>query len=681
VSVYKDTILIYEKDFSKALEKVAFETLRKDFFSKEIGKIHYQDYKNYTITYFIEKEFKLLFLFINDKKDDSITIKKELSRCKDEFLIFFKDILPISTQLSNFKKFDENIYSIQENLAPIISVVGYNAVGKTTIVNLIRTKNIPLEHDPTITADIGKLKIGKVNFLIRDFTGQGDIGFLWNNFIKDSDLVLVITNSTIENVEQSRFFLKKIEEETPYVNRIVIGNKWELENSLDSTKIESILGIKTYSLSALNSNCRDKLFRIIIDNLEMSSEISSILKTLKNKELLLNEFEDAIVKLNFEKLDYFYTKIVEISKNLGENPIKMEFYKKYHDIKSKLEDSESLKEIVTIPRPNHEEITPKTVSLEHRLKTLLLNYINNVEGILGVIISDREGFVITSESKKDTGDEEILGAIAVTVDSFIERIKREFSDVGSFFNTTTIQEKKFAYCSMGSKSILLTISDLLTSDTELRIYSEHVASKVELLIEGNTTVSLEIPDIVKILSKTRDGKIPTGEYHLKLILTGDFAVGKTSLINRYVQNLFRDVYHSTIGVDISQKVIKLGEDTKIRFVIWDIGGQMPQMAPYRKKFYEGANFAFIAVDRTRSDTLKNVNAWYEEINNFISPDTIKILIGNKSDLTEQIQITESDLKRIADKYNIHYIMTSAKTGENVEDAFLYIAYKFLESHF
>ncbi|MFX1591211.1 MAG: hypothetical protein ACFFCL_00835 [Promethearchaeota archaeon] len=58
-----------------------------------------------------------------------------------------------------------------------------------------------------------------------------------------------------------------------------------------------------------------------------------------------------------------------------------------------------------------------------------------------------------------------------------------------------------------------------------------------------------------------------------------------------------------------------------------------------------------------------------------------MLIGNKSDLTEQIQITESDLKRIADKYKIHYIMTSAKTGENVEEAFLYIAYKFLGSQF
>ncbi|MFX1594310.1 MAG: GTP-binding protein, partial [Promethearchaeota archaeon] len=648
--IYKETLLIFEKAFSKVIEKEAFETLINDFFTNEIEKIHYQDYKKYRITYYIEKDFKLLFLFVNDVKDDSITIKKELSKCKKKFLNYFKDVLPISTELNIFKKFDEIIFSIQDNLSPIVSLVGYNTVGKTTLFNLIRTKNIPLEHDSTITADIAKLKVGRVNFLIRDFTGQGEIGFLWNNFIKDSDLVLVITDSTPENVEKSKFFIKKIEEETPYANKIAIGNKWELENSIDSTEIENMLGIKTYSLSALNPNNRDEIIRIIIDNLEMHDEMSPILNTLENKELLLNEFENAIATINIEKLDYFYKKIIELCKDLGESPIEMEFYKKYHEIKNKLKDSESLKEtfLPKISTTEPEKVPTRIGSLEQRLKTLLLNYINNAEGIIGVIISDREGFVITSESKKDTGDEEILGAIAVTVDSYIEKIKKEFSDVSNFFNITTIKEKKFAYCSMGSKSILLTISNLFTTDTELRVYSEHVASKIELLLEGNENISLEIPEIVKILSKTKDGKIPTGDYYFKLILTGDFAVGKTSLINRYVQNLFKEVYQSTIGVDITQKVIKLGEDTKIRFIIWDIGGQMPKMAPYRKRFYEGANFAFITVDRTRLDTLEDINAWYEEISKFAGPDTSRILIGNKSDLTEQIQITESDLKRIAD---------------------------------
>jgi len=399
------------------------------------------------------------------------------------------------------------------------------------------------------------------------------------------------------------------------------------------------------------------------------------------KEFLLNEFEKAIITINLEKLDSIYNKIVEICNDLGENPFEMEFHKKYQNIKNKLKQAEKLQDSLFLKTSisDKESAPPRIASLNSLLKTLLSNYINSVHGIIGAIVSDMEGFVITSESKKDTGDESVLGAIAVTVDMFIEKIKREFDSENKFFNITTIQDKKFAYCSMGSKSILLTISNLYTPDTELRIYSEHVAEKVDLLLDGNRSISLEIPEIIKFLSKTKDGKIPVGNFSFKLILTGEFAVGKTSLIRRFVQNLFKEDYHSTVGVDISQRVIKLEENTKVKFIIWDIGGQIPKMAPYRKKFYEGARFAFIVIDRTRLESLKSIDKWYKEITNSISLDVNIILIGNKSDLKEELVVSETDVKEMASKYDMHYIITSAKTGENVKEAFHYLAYRFLES--
>ncbi|KKN45821.1 hypothetical protein LCGC14_0679260, partial [marine sediment metagenome] len=293
---------------------------------------------------------------------------------------------------------------------------------------------------------------------------------------------------------------------------------------------------------------------------------------------------------------------------------------------------------------------------------------NQVDGVITVVISDREGLIITSESRGNTGDESVLGAIAAVMDSYIDRIKSEFSEETNFFNILIVGDKKFAYCSMGLKSILLTISDLKTSDTELRVYSEHVAEKVELILEENENVSLEIPAILRLLAKTKDGKIPTGQFPLKLILTGDYKVGKTSLILRFVDNLFKNSYQSTIGVEISQKIIKLGENTKMDFAIWDIGGQITRMAPYRKRFYVGAHAAFIVVDRTREDHLKSIDMWYNDIKTHVNDNVSVIIIGNKSDLADEIVISEEDLKEIAEKNNFHYILTSAKTGENVDEA-------------
>jgi small GTP-binding protein len=304
---------------------------------------------------------------------------------------------------------------------------------------------------------------------------------------------------------------------------------------------------------------------------------------------------------------------------------------------------------------------------------------NSVEGITAVVVSDREGLIITSQSKGEAGDDSILGAIAATIDTFIDRMKGEFSEETNFFNITTIGDQKFTYCSMGLNSILLTISKLTTPENELRVYSEHIAGKVELLLEGNEEVSLEIPAIIGVLAKTKDGKIPTGDFPIKLILIGDYNVGKTSLIMRFVENSFKDSYHSTIGVEISQKSLNLSESTKISFVIWDIGGQITQMAPYRKRFYSGANSAFLVIDRTRPNILASVERWYNEIKKYVSSTMQIILIGNKSDLADEIIVREDQLKYIADQFGFNYILTSAKTGENVVDSFLYIAYKYLES--
>ncbi|MFW9941790.1 MAG: GTP-binding protein [Candidatus Thorarchaeota archaeon] len=681
VLIFKDSNLLYERTYSINLDSQVFNNLLDGMFSKAVEQIYHIDSEQFRFSFVIEKDFEILFLFVHDKKDDFILIKKELTNCKEKFLESFKDIIDQIIDSSNLTIFNAIVDSIQNKFPPIISIVGYEGVGKTTITNLIRSKEISTIPDPQISGNIARLKIGSLNFIIREFVGEKDVEFLWNNFVRGSDLIILVTNSTLSNVEDSRFFLKIIEEELPYTLVFILGNKQDLEGTLKPQQIEDILEIKTYGLIAEDPTNRGKLIEIIMDMLQIQEIIIPLLNMSNERESLINEMDMAITQSDFERADFLYKKIIKICLDLGDNPLNMEFYKNYEDIQDKLKKIGFKQELGASLLKKQDQQLRSISSLEGQLKTLLNNYIRSLEGILTVIISDKEGFVITSESREDTSDESLLGAIAVMMDSYLERIRREFGNETTFFNITTIQEKKFAYGSMGPRALLLTVSDLSTNDTELRIYTEYIAGKVELLLEGNDNVSLEIPEIISLLSKTRSGTFPTGDYSFKLILLGDFAVGKTSLITRFVQNLFKEDYHSTVGVNISQKIVKLDENTKVKFIIWDVGGQMPKMAPYRKKFYEGVNSALIVIDRTRPFSLKNVDKWYNEIKSFIKKEINIILVANKSDLTDKILVSEDDIKSVANKYRFNYIITSAKTGESVNETFLYIAYRFLASLF
>jgi len=314
------------------------------------------------------------------------------------------------------------------------------------------------------------------------------------------------------------------------------------------------------------------------------------------------------------------------------------------------------------------------------LESLLENYMFDIDGVIAVAICDRDGFIIASNSKEKAGKESdsVMGAISAFLDIYIDRIKNEFQTQSNFFNITSLQDKKFAYCSMGSHSILTTIADPTTSDLELRIYSEYIAGKVELVLEGFDKVSTEIPEIIRVLSTRREGKLPKGQFTSKLILTGDFKVGKSSIIKRFVENLFKESYIATIGVEISKKSVVMDEETIVDFVLWDIGGQISSMAPYRHRFYEGASAAFIVIDRTRLNNLESVKTWYKEIKKAVSRNIPVVIVGNKSDLQDELVISEEEIKVVAKELGFHYILTSALTGENVNEAFLYIAYRFIE---
>ena len=357
VYVYKNEELLYYRHFGKALKEEAFNNLvgeiMDDAFGRNPKEIEYHDYYKYRISYTTNQDLNLIFLFVTGLTDDFDNIKKELLRCKKEFLNLFEDILQHRFDAKTFEVFDPTIDSIHRNLRPKITLIGFSGVGKTTITRLIKAEEIPMQHVPTITGDIATIKIGKLHFHLWDNAGQEQFSYLWSKFLKGSDAVLLITDSTLENVEKSKFFLELINESAPNSQVAVIGNKQDLPEAMEPDNIERILGIKTYSMIATDPDNRDKMIQIIADILEMSAEVSPLLQPLLERDELTEEARNALEKGEFSKAALLFEKISDLCIELGDDGLGKEFYQKSQKIKKilKLEEEEEAPE-AEIPEPS-----------------------------------------------------------------------------------------------------------------------------------------------------------------------------------------------------------------------------------------------------------------------------------------------------------------------------------------
>ncbi|MFX1340023.1 MAG: Rab family GTPase [Promethearchaeota archaeon] len=157
------------------------------------------------------------------------------------------------------------------------------------------------------------------------------------------------------------------------------------------------------------------------------------------------------------------------------------------------------------------------------------------------------------------------------------------------------------------------------------------------------------------------------DYIVKICLLGEAAVGKTSLVYRFIENKFRDNYKSTLGVNLLKKDMVLDDYGGVSAQIWDLGGQ-ESFRSLRKLYLEGANGAFVIFDTTKRKTFDKLDEWIQSFKESRGERPI-LLIGNKIDLSDKIKVEESEAKKYAEKNSMKFISTSAKTGENVETAF------------
>jgi len=153
----------------------------------------------------------------------------------------------------------------------------------------------------------------------------------------------------------------------------------------------------------------------------------------------------------------------------------------------------------------------------------------------------------------------------------------------------------------------------------------------------------------------------------KICLIGRFAVGKTSLVKQYIENQFSDKYKTTVGVSISTKKIQMA-DIDLSLVIWDIAGF--EQENHYQHYLRGVQGIIWVVDGTEPESFKILDIISDSLPEIKQVPSLCFI--NKHDLVKQWLITDDDITKLENTFNIIY-KTSAKTGENVENGFNQLA--------
>lgn len=167
---------------------------------------------------------------------------------------------------------------------------------------------------------------------------------------------------------------------------------------------------------------------------------------------------------------------------------------------------------------------------------------------------------------------------------------------------------------------------------------------------------------------------PVSEYYdfaCKVMLIGDSGVGKTCLLVRFKDGTFLGgSFISTVGIDFRNKVVNV-DGTKVKLQIWDTAGQ-ERFRSVTHAYYRDAHALLLLYDVTSRHSFDNIRAWLSEINEYAQEDVVIMLVGNKCDLSERAIRTE-DGEKLAKDHGVPFMETSAKTGTNVDLAFMAVA--------
>ena len=326
---------------------------------------------------------------------------------------------------------------------------------------------------------------------------------------------------------------------------------------------------------------------------------------------------------------------------------------------------------------------------------LLTKFLLMYEDVDALIVSDREGFIIAGQ-KRASIDMELVSVLTALINPILERMREEFAFKRFGSASFDTENNRLMFISIDENITLSIVLDTLSSIDEISPYAYFLAEKTAQIIyaEENDVIQVTIPNFGAESANLKDSERikdqiyqlrldSGGIYKFKCIIVGDKAVGKSSIVRRFVENKFAFDYRSTLGLNIlAHSMAFYGNE--VYFSLWDVGAQA-YFARFRKTYYIGAQAAFIVFDVCQRNSFANVKVWFKELEDFLERINIPIVIvGNKIDLADQrsvsykegIELAEELTKEIAESH-FSYIETSALTGENIGDAFSLIAYHYI----
>ena len=165
----------------------------------------------------------------------------------------------------------------------------------------------------------------------------------------------------------------------------------------------------------------------------------------------------------------------------------------------------------------------------------------------------------------------------------------------------------------------------------------------------------------------------------KILVLGDWAVGKSCFLKRYTDNIFTDIHLSTIGIEFQIKYLTLENGKKIKLQLWDTAGE-ERYHSITKSFLKGTKGIILIYDITSKKTFEGIQDWVKDIKNQISSRACVALVGNKSDLEDKRQVSKEQGENIASELGFPFYETSAKDGTNINECFFDLATQLDENY-